>query len=272
MKYISYILLFISFFLLSFQEKSTQSKKKKDYTFSQKPIWSDEFNQGTKPDLAKWSYDLGAGGWGNNELQYYTSGANASIQNGILSITAKKESIESGTFSSARLVTKGKGDWLYGRFEARIRVPKGRGTWPAFWMLPTDQVYGNWPNSGEIDIMEHVGYDPNVVHCTVHTGAFNHTKGTQVGVKKQVATADSEFHVYRVDWTPDYIQGFIDDELFYSFKNDSQDASHWPFNKRFHLILNLAVGGNWGGAKGVDESVFPLTYDIDYVRVYELLR
>lgn len=269
MKYITAYLLVLCFSSFGFSPKS--SDKKKTYVFSKKPIWADEFDQGKQPDPRKWSYDIGAGGWGNNELQYYTDGANAQIEKGVLSITAKKEAFKNADYTSTRMVSKGKGDWLYGRFEARLKLPAGKGTWPAFWMLATDNSYGGWPNSGEIDIMEHVGYAPNEIHCTVHTSAFNHVKGTQVGVKTSVPTAISEFHVYRIDWTPEYIQGFVDDVPYFEFKNNGKDFASWPFDKRFHLILNLAVGGNWGGAQGMDLSAFPVSYQIDYVRVYQLL-
>jgi beta-glucanase (GH16 family) len=245
----------------------------KEYTFDVKPIWADEFDNGTIPDPSKWSYDIGGGGWGNNELQYYSNKeANASISKGILSIKAIKENLAGSAYSSARIVTKGKGDWLYGRFEARAKVPAGKGTWPAFWMLPTDNNYGTWPNSGEIDILEHVGFAPNEVHCTVHTAAFNHTKGTQVGVKKIIPTAISEFHTYRVDWTPLSIKGYVDDVQYFEFKNSNNGSVAWPFDRKFHIILNQAVGGNWGGAQGVDVSAYPATFEIDYVRVYKMIE
>ncbi len=240
------------------------------YTFETTPVWADEFNTAGKPDAAKWGYDVGGSGWGNNELQYYTEGENADIANGILTITAKREPKVNKSYSSVRMVTKGKGDFLYGRFEIRAKLPSGRGTWPAIWMLPTDFAYGGWPKSGEIDIMEHVGYDPKRVHITVHTEAFNHTKNTQVGQSKIIETAMTDFHKYRVDWTPDYIKGYIDDEQVFEFLKRSDDATLWPFNKRFHLLLNIAIGGNWGGAQGVDDGIFPAKMDVDYVRVYKL--
>lgn len=245
----------------------------KEYKFDTTPIWADEFDNGTTPDPSKWSYDIGGGGWGNNELQYYTNNAsNASIKNGILTIKAIKEGMMGSAYSSARIVTKGKGDWLYGRFEARAKVPAGKGTWPAFWMLPTENKYGIWPNSGEIDILEHVGYAPNEINCTVHTSAYNHTKGTQVGVKKTIPTAITEFHTYRVDWTPITITGYIDDVPYFEFRNSNSGIAAWPFDSKFHIILNQAVGGNWGGVQGIDNSAYPASFEIDYVRVYKLLE
>lgn len=245
----------------------------KNWQFETSPMWSDEFDVNGLPNNAKWGYDLGGGGWGNNELQNYTNVLdNAKVENGNLVITAKKESSGSMNYSSARLVSKNKGDFLYGRIEARAKLPAGRGTWPAIWMLPTDWAYGNWPKSGEIDIMEHVGYDVNKVHVTVHTEAYNHSIGTQKGASQTVPTATTDFHKYRVDWTPYAVRGYIDDQLMFTFVNEGKGYAGWPFDKRFHLLLNLAIGGNWGGAQGVDDSVFPQSMSIDYVRVYKMIE
>ena len=244
-----------------------------NWQFEAAPIWADEFNYTGQPDPNKWGYDIGGTGWGNNELQYYTNNAsNASVADGILKITARRESVEGKEYTSARLVTKNKGDFLYGRFEIKAKLPTGLGTWPAIWMLPTDWAYGGWPRSGEIDIMEHVGYDQNNVHITVHTEAYNHAKNTQKGKSKIIETASSAFHLYRVDWTPYAIRGYIDDAPVFEFKNDGKGIDSWPFDKRFHLLLNIAVGGNWGGAKGVDPSVFPQSMEVDYVRVYKMIQ
>jgi beta-glucanase (GH16 family) len=180
--------------------------------------------------------------------------------------------MEGKEYSSARLVTKNKGDFLYGRFEVKAKLPTGKGTWPAVWMLPTDFAYGNWPKSGEIDIMEHVGYDQDRVHVTVHTEAYNHSIGTQRGTNKIVPTASTEFHLYRVDWTPYAVRGYIDDQEMFEFKNEGKGFAVWPFDKRFHLLLNIAVGGNWGGAQGTDSSVFPQAMQVDYVRVYKMIE
>jgi beta-glucanase (GH16 family) len=147
------------------------------WTFESTPMWEDDFTNNGVPDPAKWSYDVGGSGWGNNELQYYTSGNNVGIVNGNLVIQAKKENLEGRQYTSTRMISRGKGDWLYGRFVVRAKLPRGRGTWPAIWMLPSDNGYGTWPASGEMDIMEHVGYDQNNVHCSLHCSAFNGQRG-----------------------------------------------------------------------------------------------
>lgn len=169
----------------------------KTYSFDTIPYWSDEFNYTGTPDPDKWGYDLGGNGWGNNELQYYTDDSrNVLVGDGVLKITAIKEEIEGMNYSSSRLVTRNKGDFLYGRVEVSAKLPFGRGTWPAIWMLPTDWKYGGWPDSGEIDIMEHVGYDQDRIHITIHTKSYNHVLGTQVGKNKVIGNASKEFHKY----------------------------------------------------------------------------
>jgi len=240
-------------------------------------VWSDEFNYTGLPDTNKWSYDVGGSGWGNNELQYYTENDldNAKVENGNLIITARREVMQNNQYTSARLVTRGKGDFLYGRMESRAKLPSGRGTWPAIWMLPTDWEYGGWPTSGEIDIMEHVGYDPNVVHATIHTDTYNHSKGTQVGDSMTLPDVFNTFHEYAIEWEPGEIRAYINDIQYATFAFDPNDIadgpSHlaWPFDKDFHFIFNIAVGGNWGGAEGVDTTIFPTSMTVDYVRVYQ---
>ncbi|MBB1282766.1 glycoside hydrolase family 16 protein [Flavisolibacter sp. BT320] len=242
-----------------------------DDRFESTPVWQDEFSYNGLPDSSKWGYDIGGNGWGNNELQYYTAESkNANVADGKLTITAIKEPMGDKNYTSARLVSKNKGDFLYGRIEVRAKLPSGRGTWPAIWMLPTDWAYGGWPASGEIDIMEHVGYDPNRVLFSIHTEAYNHVKGTQKSGEKNIPTAMTDFHLYRVDWTPDSIKGYFNNEQVFSFANEGKGSATWPFDKRFHILLNLAVGGNWGGQKGVDDSIFPARFEIDYVRVYRM--
>jgi beta-glucanase (GH16 family) len=249
---------------------STNTTTNKVYTFDTTPTWAEEFNTGTAPDTSKWGYDTGGDGWGNHELEYYTNGSNVSISNGNLIITTKKENIGSNNYSSARLFSKGTGNFTYGRIEVRAKIPGGKGTWPAIWMLPTDYAYGPWPNSGEMDIMEHVGYDPYNIYVTMHTGAYNHILNTQKGVTIPVSTALSDYHTYRLDWTPASVTAFIDDSQVMVFKNEGTGYMAWPFDKRFHLMLNMAVGGDWGGAQGVDDSSFPCTMQVDYVRVYKV--
>ncbi|MCF8303397.1 MAG: family 16 glycosylhydrolase [Bacteroidales bacterium] len=233
-------------------------------------VWQDEFDYSGLPDSEKWDYDVGGSGWGNNELQFYTEADtnNARVQNGKLIIEAHKENYSGNEYTSARLITKNKGDWKYGRIEVRAKVPAGRGTWPAVWMLPTDWEYGGWPSSGEIDIMEYVGYDPNVIHQTVHTQAYNHLNGTEQSQSTYLETAEEQFHVYAIEWTEDEIEFFVDGELRFTFENEGT-WQKWPFDKRFHLLLNVAIGGNWGGAQGVDDSIFPVQMEVDYVRVYQ---
>lgn len=243
----------------------------KGWSFDTTPVWADEFDAPGKPDPTRWTYDVGGGGWGNNELQYYTQGDNVDIADGICTITAKKEIREGAQYTSTRMVTRGLGDFTYGRFEARLQVPSGRGTWPAFWMLPTDRVYGDWPKSGEIDIMEHVGYDPNVFHFSTHCEAYYFKQGNQKTSSLKVPTGTSEFHTYRTDWTPYSIKGFIDDQQIFEFDNQNGGYKVWPFDKRFHMLFNLAVGGDWGGASGIDASAFPQKMMIDYVRVYKMI-
>jgi beta-glucanase (GH16 family) len=239
-------------------------------------VWADEFDYNGLPDPAKWGYDVGGHGWGNKELQYYTGGRkeNARVEGGVLIIEARKDGWEGHEYTSARLVSKGKGDWTYGRFEVKAKLPSGRGTWPAIWMLPTGWEYGSWPNSGEIDIMEHVGYEPDMVHASVHTKAYHHTIKTEKTAQLDVRTARSEFNVYAVEWTPEEIRGYVNQQHYFTFKNErltnpAADFRQWPFDKPFHFLLNIAVGGTWGGAEGVDERVWPQRMEIDYVRVYQ---
>lgn len=234
-------------------------------------VWSDEFNSPGLPDENKWSYDVGGGGWGNNELQYYTlkREENARIEDSTLIIEMRKETFQGKDYTSARLVSKNKGDWLYGRVEVRAKLPSGKGTWPAIWMLPTDWEYGEWPASGEIDIMEHVGYDPGVVHATVHTADLNHTKGTQVGKNITLDDCSNQFHVYSIEWSADHIDAFVDGIKYFTFDNRNEGFETWPFDKRFHLLLNIAFGGDWGGAQGIDNSIVSARFYIDYVRMYQ---
>lgn len=245
--------------------------QKDDSSKTPKLVWSDEFNYTGLPDDTKWGYDVGGNGWGNNEKQYYTSKRleNASVKNGVLSITAIKEKFEGKDYTSARLVTKNKGDWKYGRFEIRAKLPKGRGVWPAIWMLSTDWKYGGWPASGEIDIMENVGYLPDSVFGTVHTKAYNHVIGTQKGTKTSRKDLAEAFHTYILEWDENVIKIFLDDEHYFTFNNEKKTFNEWPFDQPFHLLLNIAVGGNWGGKMGVDDSIWPQTMEVDYVRVYQ---
>lgn len=237
-------------------------------------VWSEEFDYAGLPDSTKWNFETrgNAYGWGNNEAQWYTVNQtrNAYVSNGVLRITAHKEDLNGKHYSSARLTTKGKGEWLYGRIEVCAKLPTGRGTWPAIWMYPAENLYGGWPRSGEIDIMEHVGFRPDSVFSTVHTQEFNHVKGTQVGESIYTPTVIDDFHIYSLEWDKDELRSYIDGTLYFTFRNNGKGSDCWPFDKPFFLILNLAIGGGLGGQKGIDDSLFPHYYDIDYVRIYQL--
>jgi beta-glucanase (GH16 family) len=246
------------------------------YGQATKLVWSDEFDGAGLPDSTKWGYDTGTGcpqacGWGNNELQYYTGNRreNARQLNGHLVIEARKESMQTKRYTSARLVSKNKGEWKYGRIEIRAKLAKGKGIWPAIWMMPATSEYGGWPKSGEIDIMEFVGYMPDSVFGSVHTGLYNHKIGTQRTKGIGLTDLSTAFHIYAIDWTAEKISFLIDGRRYFEFQNNKSGPGAWPFDQKFYLILNIAVGGNWGGKYGVDDSIFPQKMEIDYVRVYQ---
>ncbi|MEN9319133.1 MAG: hypothetical protein RLZZ309_120 [Bacteroidota bacterium] len=249
----------------------SQTNQKNNQVGKMQLVWSDEFDYKGLPDPKKWNYDVGGWGWGNNELQYYTkdSLANARVENGLLTIELKQQSIEDRKYSSARLVTKGKGDWIYGRIDVRAKLPKGLGTWPAIWMLGSTTPL-KWPDDGEIDIMEHVGFNPGFIHATTHTKSFNHMIGNQKTDTIIVKDFDTQFHDYSVIWNKDSVTILFDNQAYYTFKNNGTGKAAWPFDGPMHLLLNIAFGGNWGGTKGVDDAVLPAKMEIDYVRVYQL--
>ncbi len=238
-----------------------------------KLVWKDEFNDPSVcvPDTTLWWYEIAEPGWVNNELQTYIPGrkgdiVTAEVSGGTLKIRAVKEG---DRVYSARLNTKA--GWEYGYFEARLKLPEGRGTWPAFWMMPT--VKSGWPKGGEIDIMEHVGCVPNEVSSSIHCQEYYHAINTAKTEKRMLDKAMEEFHIYSLEWTPDCIKTYVDGELLFHYNPDDypkgRNKDTWPFNKPFMIKLNLAWGGNWGGMRGVDESCLPATYEIDYVRVYQ---
>ena len=272
----SIIAICLFFFACSEEEMVSQNKETNDWEIEGwNIVWQDEFDKDSL-DLTKWSREIGGHGWGNNELQFYTdSDSNSYVENGNLILKAQvvPQGIGSSKglryYSSARLRTYGKGDWKYGRIEVKAKVASGQGIWPAIWMLPTDWLFGGWPSSGEIDIMEHVGYDLGVVHGSVHTEAYNHKINTQRSSARKIANVDTEFHVYSIIWDKDKISFFIDDVQYFLFENDQQgNYKTWPFDQRFHLLINIAVGGDWPG--NPDNSTnFPRKMLVDYVRVYE---
>lgn len=252
------------------------SKKKQKF---QKLVWSDEFDYEGLPDPAKWGYDVGdacdlpAGcGWGNHELQYYTKEElkNARVENGLLTIELRKEKIANSNYSSARIVSRGRGDWKYGKVEIRAKLPRGKGSWGAIWMLSSDNKYKGWPHSGEIDIMENVGYDPDTIHASAHTLAYHHSIGTHKSGKVSIPDAGEKFHTYSLEWEENEYRVYADDRMIFRFEKEANDYKVWPFDQKFHLIMNIAYGGNWGGKKGLDDEALPTKMQIDYVRVYAL--
>lgn len=238
--------------------------------------WSDEFDYAGKPSAEKWSYDVGCNGWGNGELQCYTKDReeNARVENGKLIIEARRDGSGKWPYTSARIKTKDKAQWTYGRIEVSAKLPSGRGVWPAIWMLPCKWVYGKyqdgfWPDNGEIDIMEAVGYDPGTVYATVHTAKHSAKAGDPRRGKAKVPDAADAFHVYAAEWYPDRIDFFVDNEKYFTFFKQRDNWRFWPFNVDFYLVVNLAVGGSWGGKRGVDDNILPQRFEIDYVRVYQ---
>lgn len=253
-----------------------------------KLVWSDEFNYKGKPDSTKWTYSYGF--IANNEKQYYLDSLkNARVENGHLIIEAHKEKvankdyknpdikgwakykteIDSADYSSARISTEGLASWQYGRIEVRAKLPKGRGMWPAIWMLSDNRKDIGWPESGEIDIMEHVGYDNDTIHGTIHTKAYNHLKGTQKGKTIYIDNPNEDFHVFALEWTPEKLDFILDGVVYNHIENEYKTTAEWPFDKKYYLILNVAVGGMWGGLHGIDDSIFPQKMTVDYVRVYQ---
>lgn len=230
-----------------------------DYT---NQVWGDEFNTPGAPDPTKWSYDLGAGGWGNNESQTYTNNSgNSIVSDGTLKITAKAQSVGGSNYTSARLKSENKFEFTYGKVECRAKLPVGAGTWPAIWMLGQNYATNIWPACGEIDIMEHRGYDPNRIHGSLHfPGNFGGNANTNTTV---ISNVSSQFHVYKVLWTPASIKFYVDNTLFHSFAN----SGSVPFNSDFFLILNVAMGGTFGGP--IDPNFTESSMEIDYIRVYQ---
>jgi beta-glucanase (GH16 family) len=230
---------------------------------NQKLIWADEFNVDGIPDSSKWSFDIGTGdwGWGNNESQYYTNRKeNVKVQNGMLKITTVKESYKGSDYTSARIKTQGKFSFRYGKVEIKAKLPFGKGTWPALWMLGENITSVGWPLCGEIDIMEHVGNSEGKIYGTVHYPGFS--GGNSISKTINSANVSSEFHIYTLDWSPDAIKFYVDNVLFHTFIN----TASLPFNQNFFLIVNSAIGGGLGGTIAPDFT--SSTFEVDYIRIY----
>ena len=253
-----------------------------------KLVWSDEFDKPGAPDPAKWTYEEGF--VRNNEAQFYTRDRreNARVENGMLVIEARKEHFniltegaggkpkatrsrgrEFAEYTSASLNTRGKASWTYGRIEVRAKLPAGRGTWPAIWTLGENRDQVAWPSCGEIDIMENVGFDPDMIHGNIHTKSYNHILHTNKGAKIMIARPYQDFHVYAIEWRPDRIDFFVDKSKYFTFKNEGKGSNVWPYDKPQYLLLNIAIGGAWGGQKGIDDAIFPQRMYVDYVRIYQ---
>ena len=241
-------------------------------------VWSDEFEYTGSPASESWGFETGH--VRNNEMQYYTDRLeNVRVEDGQCIITALLEAGEDSLSSnpgttdsvtSASINTFGKQDFLYGRLEVRAKIPSALGTWPAIWMLGINVGDLGWPDCGEIDIMENVGYDPDLIHANIHTKAYNHVIGTNKGNRIEVKDPWEDFHLYALEWYEDRMDFFMDDSLYFSFENDrTGNNDTWPFHKPHYLLLNLAYGGSWGGQQGVDTSRLPVEYRIDYVRYYK---
>jgi len=235
--------------------------------------WADEFD-GDTLNSAHWNVEIDGNGGGNQELQYYRQ-ENIAVQDGKLIITAKRENFSNRLYTSGRINSKYKVEMKYGRVSFRAKMPGGLGTWGAVWMLPTFNVYGGWPNSGEIDLLEYVGYSPNVVYGATHTQRFNHLLGNNPVSNRTIANAETEFHDFDMIWSPGLIRLLVNGNQFAQFQYTPQFNSAFPyeqvfpFDQDFHFIINLAVGGSWGGVQGVEPLDFPTTFEIDYIRMYQ---
>lgn len=271
----------------------SENKKTKSISKDYKLVWADEFDYTGKPDYKKWGYEYGF--IRNNEKQYYTDSLkNSRVENGHLILESNKEKIanvkfnseefkdknwlqyiakiDTAQYTSASLSTKSLGEWKYGKFEVKAKLPEGIGHWPAIWMLGENKDEVGWPKCGEIDIMEHVGFDKDSIFGTIHTKAYNHIVGTQKGKKIFIDKPYDEFHIFSVEWTPDKIDFLLDGIVYNHIQNEYKTTDEWPFDQKFYLKLNIAIGGGLGGKKGIDDSVFPQQMVVDYVRVYQLVE
>ena len=245
------------------------NNEKQTVTTKNNLIFQDEFDTDGAPKAANWGFDIGTGnnGWGNNEKEYYTNRPeNCKIENGVLKIVARKESFMGAGYTSSRILSKGKIEQKFGRIEARIKVPYGKGLWPAFWLLGADSDTVVWPQCGEVDIMEYLGNNPTTIFGTVHGPGYS---GSNAISKNYVLTNnrfDNDFHVFGIEWGQDYVNYYVDDVL-YNQITPKDVKGEWVFNKPFYMILNMAVGGNFPGEPNL-ETIFPATMLVDYVRIY----
>ena len=225
-------------------------------------IWSEEFEYAGLPDSTKWNYEEGL--IRNKEAQYYTRARleNAKVENGVLTITARKEDYRKSSYTSASIHTKGLFEFKGGRVEVRAKLPEGRGVWPAIWTLGANMDQVGWPACGEIDIMEFVGYEPDLIHAHVHS--VSPGRGGRITANKPFA----DFHVYALEWYDDRLDFYFDGVKYFTYSRKDEGVVAWPFDAPQYLILNLAIGGGWGGQKGIDDTIFPVEYQIDYVRIY----
>ncbi len=268
----------VSAFLVLLSACQSSQKTIVPKTHNYQLVWSDEFDIDGLPQSSHWTFEEGGHGWGNNEKQFYLKNSleNAYVKEGKLYIVALTKKHENNNYTSAKLTTYQKLDLQYGRIEVRAQLPRGKGTWPAIWLLPESIQNGaeGWPACGEIDIMEHVGKDPNVVHHSLHTELYNHIKNTQITYFEKYEDLFDTFHTYEIEWTDQKISFYVDGlKKYEAFKGqDGKDITNagWPFDKPYYLILNLAIGGNWGGE--IDNTIFPAQLVIDYVRVYQIKK
>ena len=260
----------IFFVSASFLVLSCNTDEKQKVTTKNKLVMQDEFDTTGAPNQAMWSYNIGTGnnGWGNNELEYYTDRPeNIVVENGMLKITAIKESYLGSSYTSARIVTKGKYEKQFGRIEARIKLPYGKGLWPAFWMLGADSDTVSWPQCGEIDIMEYLGSNPTTVFGTLHGPGYSGGEAISKKYSLPNNRFDNDFHIFGIEWGTDYVNFYVDDVL-YNQITPKDVKGEWVYNKPFYIILNMAVGGVYPGSPN-SETVFPQTMLVDYVRIYE---
>ena len=233
-------------------------------------IWNEEFDYEGFPDPEKWTFEIQDPKWVNEELQHYVKDLkNCHVVNNFLTIKAHYNQKSHQRFTSSRIKTQFKGDWLYGRMEIRALIPQGRGTWPAIWAMPTHSKYGDWPKSGEIDIMEHVGHNPGFIHGSIHCADYCWKQGTEKSAKIYKSSVKDRFHTYFLNWSENKIEIGIDNQIYFEYQKPNRSTpANWPFDQPFYLILNIAIGGTWGGEKGIDKDSFPQKMLIDYVRIY----